>query len=116
MQVYGNIYRWNFLFRGDWFFGSCNLYSPWDIPALQQRGSVDSTILIQDGAPSHIATPVKHLWYLHFGNDRIISRHFQAAWPPRSLDLIPCDFWLWGYLKDVVYVIFSLLNTIPFHN
>ena len=24
-------------------------------------------------------------------------------WPPRSPDLNPCDFFLWGYLKSVVY-------------
>ncbi|GBL84849.1 hypothetical protein AVEN_93874-1 [Araneus ventricosus] len=71
------------------------------IPALQQRGCVDSTIFMQDEAPSHIATPVKQLLNLHFGNYRIISLHFPTAWRPRSPD--PCDFWLWGYLKDIVY-------------
>jgi hypothetical protein len=25
-------------------------------------------------------------------------------WPPRSPDLTPCDFVLWGYIKDLVYV------------
>ncbi|GBM11634.1 hypothetical protein AVEN_16948-1 [Araneus ventricosus] len=68
-------------------------------PALQQREFVAFTICIQDGAPPHIATLVKQL--LNLGNDRIISRHFSTAWPPRSSDLNPCDFWLWGYLKDV---------------
>ncbi|GBN85469.1 hypothetical protein AVEN_161292-1 [Araneus ventricosus] len=58
---------------------------------------------MQDGAPPHIATAVKQLLNLYFGNDRIISRHFPTAWPLRSPDLNPCDFWLWGYLKDVVY-------------
>ena len=24
-------------------------------------------------------------------------------WPPRSPDLTPCDFFLWGYLKAKVY-------------
>ncbi|GBN40788.1 hypothetical protein AVEN_30923-1 [Araneus ventricosus] len=72
------------------------------IPALQLRGCVDSTILMQDGVPSHIAAPVKQLLNIHFGNGRIISRHFPTAWPPRSPDLNPCDFWKWGYLKDVV--------------
>jgi len=24
-------------------------------------------------------------------------------WPPRSPDLNPCDFFLWGYLKGKVY-------------
>ncbi|GBM90324.1 hypothetical protein AVEN_116314-1 [Araneus ventricosus] len=54
-------------------------------------------------APPLLATPVKQLLNLHFVNDRIISRHFKTAWPPRSPDLNPCDFWLLGYLKDVVY-------------
>ncbi len=31
-------------------------------------------------------------------DDRII-----IIWPPRSPDLSPCDFFLWGYLKDQVY-------------
>ena len=26
------------------------------------------------------------------------------TWPPRSPDLTPCDFFLWGYIKDTVYV------------
>ncbi|GBN23572.1 hypothetical protein AVEN_144157-1 [Araneus ventricosus] len=25
-------------------------------------------------------------------------------WPPRSPDLTPCDFFLWGYVKDKIYV------------
>ncbi|GBN44318.1 hypothetical protein AVEN_81820-1 [Araneus ventricosus] len=29
-RVYGSIYRWPFLFRGDWAFGFCYLYSQWD--------------------------------------------------------------------------------------
>jgi len=26
------------------------------------------------------------------------------SWPPRSPDLTPCDFFLWGYIKERVYV------------
>ena len=26
------------------------------------------------------------------------------SWPPRSPDMTPCDFFLWGYLKERVYV------------
>ena len=25
-------------------------------------------------------------------------------WPPRSQDLTPCDFFLWGFVKDTVFV------------
>jgi hypothetical protein len=34
-----------------------------------------------------------------FFSDHLISKDL---WPPRSLDLSP-DFFLWGYLKGVVY-------------
>ena len=26
------------------------------------------------------------------------------CWPPRSPDLTPCDFYLWGFVKDTVFV------------
>ena len=26
------------------------------------------------------------------------------AWPPRSPDATPCEFFLWGYVKDKVHV------------
>lgn len=34
----------------------------------------------------------------------VISRNGNVSWPPRSPDLAPCDFFLWGYLKSKVYV------------
>jgi hypothetical protein len=27
-----------------------------------------------------------------------------GVWPPRSPDATPCDFFLWGFVKDQVYV------------
>lgn len=35
---------------------------------------------------------------------RLVSRNGDVPWPPRSPDLAPCDFFLWGYLKSKVYV------------
>jgi hypothetical protein len=29
---------------------------------------------------------------------------FKSIWPARLPDLTPCDFFLWGYVKDRVYV------------
>ena len=26
------------------------------------------------------------------------------TWPPRIPDLTPCDFFLWGYIKDRVFI------------
>ncbi|GBM05965.1 hypothetical protein AVEN_80559-1 [Araneus ventricosus] len=39
----------------------------------------------------------------HFADDRAISRSFPTAWPSRSRDLNPCDFWLWGFPKYRVF-------------
>ena len=55
-----------------------------------------------DGASLFFANPLKQLLKRHFGNCKIISLHFPTASPSRSPDLYPCDFWLWGYLKDAV--------------
>ncbi|PRD21103.1 UNVERIFIED_CONTAM: hypothetical protein NCL1_52770 [Trichonephila clavipes] len=56
----------------------------------------------------------------HFVDDRIISRDFPTAWPPRSPDSNPWDFGLWGYLKATVYhdpitSLFDLKESIECH-
>jgi len=33
----------------------------------------------------------------------LISRFGDVPWPPRSLNLSVCDFFLWGYLKSHVH-------------
>ena len=35
--------------------------------------------------------------------DRIISRRVDVVWPPRSCDLTPLDYYLWGAVKDNCY-------------
>jgi hypothetical protein len=57
---------------------------------------------MQDGAPAHRANATLALLETHFG-DRIISLGAEVEWPPRSPDLTPCDFFLWGFLKQLVY-------------
>ncbi|GFW44741.1 uncharacterized protein TNCV_4482861 [Trichonephila clavipes] len=36
-------------------------------------------------------------------SDRLISRFGPVNWPPRSCDLTPLDYFLWGYVKSLVY-------------
>ena len=38
----------------------------------------------------------------YFG-DQLISRRTYFTWPPYSLDLNSCDYFLWGYLKERIY-------------
>ena len=73
------------------------------LPELRRNRKVRSTIFMQDGAAPHISGGVKEFLLQHFGNDRIISRHFPHFWPPRSPDLNPCDYWLWGHMQAIVY-------------
>lgn len=56
----------------------------------------------QDGAPAHQLIAVRNRLLEVFQN-RVIALHLPVEWPPRSPDLTPCDYFLWGYLKDKVY-------------
>ncbi|GFY28820.1 uncharacterized protein TNCV_4719541 [Trichonephila clavipes] len=74
------------------------------VPCLIQRGQISNVTFMQDGANSHTDNQVKAFLIQTFGEDRIVSRHCRYPWPPRSPDLTPADFWLWGYLKSRVYL------------
>ena len=63
---------------------------------------VDHSWWMQDGAPCYRTNVIRNRFWEVFGN-RIIGLGHTAEWPPRSPDLTPCDFFLWGYLKNKVY-------------
>ncbi|OXU30556.1 hypothetical protein TSAR_016220 [Trichomalopsis sarcophagae] len=56
----------------------------------------------QDGAPAHYARDVRTFLNQRFPN-RWIGRAGPFLWPPKSPDLNPLDFFLYGYVKDAVY-------------
>jgi len=62
----------------------------------------------QDGARPHRTNSIFELLSEYFG-ERVIALDYHGAtetgidWPAYSPDLNPCDFYLWGYLKDKVY-------------
>ncbi|GFX24980.1 uncharacterized protein TNCV_1279161 [Trichonephila clavipes] len=56
----------------------------------------------QDGATCHTARATIDLLKDTFG-DRLISRFGPVNWPPRSCNLILLDYFLWGYVKSLVY-------------
>jgi len=55
-----------------------------------------------DGAPTHFAVQVREDLAQRFGH-RWIARGGAVSWPPRSPDLTPLDFFLWGHVKSLVY-------------
>ena len=56
----------------------------------------------QDGAICHTAEATLDVLRPVF-EDRIISRRAEIFQPPRSLDLTPLDYYLWGAVKDNCY-------------
>lgn len=55
-----------------------------------------------DGAPAHNSQQVRNYLNATF-QDKWIGREGPVAWPARSPDLSPLDFFLWRHLKSMVY-------------
>ena len=36
--------------------------------------------------------------------NRVFALYHEVEWPPRSPDMTPCDFFLWGYFKSQIFV------------
>ncbi|GFW84953.1 uncharacterized protein TNCV_682411 [Trichonephila clavipes] len=71
------------------------------IPELNNH-DVQELWFQQDGATCHTARATIDLLKDTFG-DRLISRFGPVNWPPRSCDLTPLDYFLWGSAKSLVY-------------
>lgn len=57
----------------------------------------------QDGATAHTSKETIRILKVLFPG-RLISRFGDLQWPARSPDLTAPDFFLWGYLKEKVYI------------
>ena len=55
-----------------------------------------------DGAPPHYTRHVRDYLNESFPN-RWLGRGRPVAWPSRSADLTPLDYYLWGHMKTLVY-------------
>lgn len=70
------------------------------VPQLEEYQPL--VLFQQDGAPPHWGLVVREFLDQTFPN-RWIGRDGPIAWPPRSPDITPLDFFMWGYVKDIVY-------------
>ena len=110
-KVYGPFYFSEQTVTGIAFL---DMLTEWLLPQLNEDTA--DFVLQMDGAPPHFHRHVReflnqHLpqrWIGHGNSDE----QMLLAWPPRSSDATPCDFFLWGYVKDQVYVP-SLPESIP---
>ncbi|GFV15007.1 DUF4817 domain-containing protein [Trichonephila clavipes] len=64
--------------------------------------AVNGAVVPQNGATCHTARATIDLLKDTF-DDRLISRFGPVNWPPRSCDLTPLDYFLWGYVKSLTY-------------
>ena len=69
-------------------------------PQLEQYQPL--VIFQQDGAPPHWGLAVRQLLNDTFP-EKWIGRDGPISWLPCSPDITPLDFFLWGYVKDIVY-------------
>ena len=65
-------------------------------------GTKDTVVFQQDGAPCHSALVTRDYLNEQFPN-RWIGKGGRSLWAPRSPDLTPLDFSVWGYIKSKVY-------------
>lgn len=73
------------------------------VPQLQLRDDFQTLYFQQDGAPPHFSLAVRN--YLdEIFKQKWIGRRGPIEFPPRSPDLTPMDFSVWGIVKDLVYV------------
>lgn len=61
----------------------------------------EAIVFQHDGAPPHFTNEVRD--WLSLNYPTWIGRGGPVAWPARSPDLTPLDFFVWGFLKNKVY-------------
>ena len=77
-------------------------------PFLRRKRCITTITFQQDGAFLHINNELKHYLQQRFSGGRVLSRHFEFNWPPRSPDITPMDYFFWGILNKKFMVIRNL--------
>lgn len=71
-------------------------------PQMEEQDDMDNFMFMQDGAPPHWSRAVRDFLDEWLPN-RWVGRGGPIAWPARSPDLTPCDFFLWSFVRQHVY-------------
>lgn len=75
------------------------------LPVMLENVDLETRLLMwlqQDGAAPHFAVIVRNFLNENY-NGRWIGRGSQHPWPACSPDMTSPDFFLWGYLKNIVF-------------
>jgi hypothetical protein len=99
-----------FFFREDTVMATSymKMLQTWLFPRLQEDESEDFVTQQDGAAPLHFRPDVRHWlndillhqWIGRSNNEDLMF----CPWPARFPDLTPCDYFLWGYVKDKVFV------------
>jgi hypothetical protein len=75
------------------------------VPHLLATGlPLQTQWFMQDGARPHTANVVLDIFVSRVISNRLPDRFARGQnWPPNSLDLNPCDYFLWGFLKEKTF-------------
>lgn len=110
VNVWGAVYKNRvigpFFIEGNQTAESYSNFIEQELPNLLRGSGVTEEEIrmmwfMQDGHPAHTSNIGLQSVRLVF-QERIISSRTRHEWPPRSPDLTPCDFFLWGYIKEVI--------------
>lgn len=105
--VFGNRIIGPYIFENNVNRGTYNDFLRNDLDGLLDAAEIPAErrarmVWQQDGAGPHRANEVRQTLNARFPN-RWIGLGGPIPWPPYSPDLTPCDFFLWGFIKDFVY-------------
>jgi hypothetical protein len=81
-----------------------NMLKNFFYPFLQKKKITNKIIFQQDGASIHFSKRVRS-WLNEKFDNRWIGRGGAISWAPRSPDMTPLDFFLWGHIKTNIYKI-----------
>ena len=95
---------------GQYFFKGTTIKAEQYVPLLRDwllQNLPRGCVFQQDGAPPHWALVTRDFLNQSLPNKWIGRASDEDAalihWPPRSPDLTPLDFYLWGFIKTKIY-------------
>lgn len=70
---------------------------------VAQVNTVAELWWVHDGCPVYNYRPTKEFPHVSFPNRVIGTNEKPIAWPTRTPDANPCDYFLWGHIQSDIY-------------
>ncbi|GFX35104.1 putative LOC100569746 [Trichonephila clavipes] len=89
------------MINGRKLYGAMKFKSSYSVATGENMLDSRGAVFQQDA--QHVTQPATIDLLKYTFGDRLISRFGLVNWFPRSCDLTPLDYFLWGYVKSLVY-------------